>query len=97
MAVHRLFLFALARRGGRRVEEKPIPVFYFAPALDAASRITLATLAGCASMMTWLDATVVVVAPIFLACAASSSGEMARSLAAMMYHDGFVFQARLVT
>jgi hypothetical protein len=56
---------------------------YFEPAFDAASRITLATFTGCASIITWLEETVVVVAPIFLACAASSSGEIARSFAPM--------------
>src|ERR1700722_3829569 len=48
-------------------------------------------------MATWLEGTVVVVAPIFFACAASRSGEIARSFAAMMYHDGFDFQAGIVT
>src|SRR5580698_9713360 len=48
-------------------------------------------------MMTWLEGTVVVVAPIFFAWAASRSGEIARSFEAMMYHDGFDFQAGRVT
>jgi hypothetical protein len=38
-----------------------------APAFDAASKITAATFVGCASMMTWLEGTVVVVAQIFFA------------------------------
>src|SRR5580698_2521166 len=47
-------------------------------------------------MATWLEETAIVVAPIFFACAASRSGEIARSFAAMMYHDGFDFQAGVV-
>src|SRR3984957_16133164 len=47
--------------------------------------------------MTWLEEIVVVVAPIFFASAASRSGEIARSFAAIMYHDGFDFQAGIVT
>src|SRR5580704_5435247 len=71
--------------------------FYLELAFDAASKITSATLAGCASIMTWLEGAVVVVAPIFFACAASRSGDIARSFAAMMYHDGFDCQAGVVT
>src|ERR1700759_920301 len=44
-------------------------------------------------MMTWLEGTVVVVAPIFFALAASRSWETARSFAATMYHDAFDFHA----
>src|ERR1700721_2417422 len=48
-------------------------------------------------MMTWLEGMVVVGAPIFFASAASRSGEIARSFAAIMYHDGFDFHAGIVT
>jgi hypothetical protein len=68
-------------------------LLYFELTFAAALVITLATIDGCASIMTWLDATVTVAAPIFFACAASRSGEIARSFAATMYHDGFDFQA----
>jgi hypothetical protein len=40
---------------------------YFEPAFDAASKITPATFDGWASIMTWLEGTVVVVAPILFA------------------------------
>jgi hypothetical protein len=46
--------------------------------------------------MTWLEGTVVVVAPILFASDASRSGEIARSFAAIMYHDAFDFQAGIV-
>jgi len=48
-------------------------------------------------MMTWLEATVDVVAPIFFASAASSVGEIVRPFPAMIYHDGFDFHAGAVT
>jgi hypothetical protein len=40
---------------------------YFELAFDAASKITSATFDGLESIITWLEATVVVVAPIFFA------------------------------
>jgi hypothetical protein len=42
-------------------------LLYLELAFDAASRITSVTFDGCASIMTWLEETVIVVAPIFFA------------------------------
>src|SRR5262249_10605727 len=46
---------------------------------------------------TWLDGNVVVVALMVFAIACSSSGAIMWSFLATMYHEGFFFQAAVVT
>ena len=56
----------------------------------AASKIRFAVSSGCASIATWLAATSMVLAFIFLAIALSRLGWMARSFVATRYQLGFV-------
>jgi hypothetical protein len=71
--------------------------FYLEPGFAAALTMRAETSAGLASMATWLDETVMVVDFILAASAFSSSGGIARSLAAMTNQVGLVFQAAVVT
>src|SRR5260221_12159430 len=59
--------------------------------------ITFATSAGCESIGTWLEGSVMVFAFIAFANFRSRSGGIILSLAATTYHVGFVFHAALVS
>src|SRR5262249_52816146 len=69
----------------------------YCPAFAAASMMTAATSLGFESIGTWLVSSSFVVALMRFAKKRSSSGSIARSLLATMYHDGFVFHATLDT
>src|SRR5258705_46429 len=69
----------------------------YCPAFAAASMMTAATSFGFESIGTWLVSSSFVVAFMRFAKKLSSSGAIARSFAATMYHDGFVFHATLDT
>jgi len=62
---------------------------YLADPVAAACSMRAATGAGCDSMATWLDGSVMVSAWIALAMKRSASGGIMRSFAATMYQDGF--------
>src|SRR5258706_3104323 len=59
--------------------------------------ITFATSAGCESIGTWLEGSVMVFAFIAFANFRSRSGGIIRSLEATTYHVGLVFHAALVS
>jgi hypothetical protein len=65
--------------------------------LWAASTITAATSLGFASITTWLVGSVTIFALMCSAIARSSFGDIARSLPATMYQEGFVCQASAST
>src|SRR5258705_2728787 len=66
-------------------------------AFAAASMMTAATSFGLESIGTWLASSSVVVALLRLAKKRNSSGSIARSFLATMYHEGFGVHATLVT
>src|SRR5262245_8802348 len=77
--------------------EHRAPRFHCFETLCAAAMISLATAAGCESIGTWLDGTLIVMAFILLANLRSRSGWIMRSFAATTYQVGFDFQAAVET
>src|SRR5258708_35782748 len=74
-------------------DEQGIHYFFAARTACAADSISLVTSSGWETIATWLDATSTAVAPIRLANKRSTSGGIASSFLATMYHDGSDFHA----